>query len=133
MPICCGSRSGCGRCLRAVVPACGCGMCLCRLPAAEPPIANNRLSHPFLLPCVAIFIPANAIIGPVAVFEAAAFIASACAPASVAAAIFGLRSTAVFCISLIICFIFFRCLDRIHTKGNNLQYREVFPTAQTSS
>ena len=43
----------------------------------------------------AIFMPANAIIGPVAVLAAAALIASAWAPTSVAAAMLGLRITAL--------------------------------------
>ena len=46
--------------------------------------------------------PANAIMGPVEVLEAAAFMASAWAPTNVAAAILALRITAVFCRSLII-------------------------------
>ena len=48
------------------------------------------------------FIPANAIIGPVEVFFAALCIASACAFTSCAAAIPGLRNVAFLCSSLII-------------------------------
>ncbi len=51
----------------------------------------------------AMFIPANAIIGPVPVLAAALFIASACAVVRVAAAIVGSLKTALLCSSLIIC------------------------------
>ena len=91
-----------GACILGACPCTG-AACACCIPIPFC-CASIWYSWPALIPptIFAMFIPANAIIGPVEVLDAAIFIASACAAVMVAAAIPVLRSTAVLCRSAIV-------------------------------